>query len=125
MLDVSEALSDAGVAYSCVPAPSNPFLFGGEGASWLCRLEGGPLECFEFHLTCADEPDVSLAVNLLLLDVRAFRDCRGYADFARLLGIDEDDPSGHGPWNEAARLSALAVPVEALLDGVLAPGPAV
>jgi hypothetical protein len=46
-------------------------------------------------------------VERLLDDVRSFRDCNGYKDFAALLGIEEDDTGGIVAFEEAGRLSTL------------------
>jgi len=120
MTDAAELVEAHGLAFEAHEVAENPYMpqESSDLRHWLCTLSGGPVEGFEFYLSAGDEacphgPDAAFALSLVIEDVRAFRECGGYSDFARLIGIEDDDPSGAVAWNEAARLAPL---VESLLE---------
>lgn len=120
MLEASALLAAHGLEFKCHAVGANPFMpqESSDLSHWLCSLSGGPLAGFEFYVSLgrdhAGEPEAALALSLVAADVRSYRGCEGYADFARLIGIEDDDPSGMPAWEEISRL---APAVEALFEG--------
>lgn len=83
---------------------------------WRCRIVGDGLEGLEFHVSIGKAhagaaPDLPTVLSLVLADVRSYRECNGYPDFAAMLGVDDGDgePAIEAAWNELARIdSAIA-----------------
>lgn len=118
-IDVAAIMEANGLSFSCHEVEANPYMpqDSSDMRHWLCYVSGGPIEGFEFYLSLGEDaglPDARVALSLVLEDVRSYRECRGYADFARLIGIDEDDPAGRVAWEEIARLAPLAEAFAAL-----------
>lgn len=123
-MNPDELIDAAGLTFACSPVASNPFMpqDSSDMRHYLCAVSGEGVPSFEFYVSLgedvAGEPDFRSALSLVVEDVRAYRECDGYGDFARLLGIDEDDPSGLPGWEE---LSRIAPSVEAVADRGNAP----
>jgi len=88
---------------------------------WRCEVSGGGVEGFEFYVSLGGDfagqaPLPAEALSRVVDDVRAFRDCAGYADFATLLGIGdgEQSPEALAAWGHLARLSASIAAIESL-----------
>lgn len=120
MTEAAELIEAHGLSFEAHEVAENPYMpqDSSDLRHWLCTLSGGPVDGFEFYLSageeaCPEGPDAVFALSLVIEDVRAFRECGGYSDFARLIGIDDEDPSGAVAWNEASRLAPL---VEALME---------
>ena len=128
MADVSEIIASNALDFTAFPASANPLMpQGGDGMNhWFCTFSGDRLSGFEFYVSLGSDyaneaPTAELALSLLVADVRAFRECEGYEDFARLVGVDDDDSSGeavaYAAFEELGRLAPL-------VDEVLDVGPA-
>ncbi|RDJ93070.1 hypothetical protein B4Q13_24490, partial [Lacticaseibacillus rhamnosus] len=95
---VLDAVMEAnGLSFSCHEVEANPYMpqDSSDLRHWLCSVSGGSLDGFEFYVSFGEEaglPSAASALALVLEDVRSYRECRGYADFARLIGVGEDDP---------------------------------
>ena len=126
MADIQSIIDAHGLSFRCHEVEANPYMpqDSSDMRHWLCTVSGGPVEGFEFYVSLGEDaglPRAELALSLVLEDVRSFRECDGYADFARLIGVDEDDPAGRVAWEEIARLAPL---VEALAELSHAPSAA-
>lgn len=113
MLDVSTILDSNGLSFGCHEVDANPYMpqDSSDLRHWLCTVSGGAIDSFEFYVSLGEDtggPDAQIALSLVLEDVRSFRSCSGYGDFARLLGIGEDDPAGRVAWEEISRLAPFA-----------------
>lgn len=122
MIDAAELLNAHGLAFKSHQVAENPYMphDASDMRHWLCSLSGDAVEGFEFYVSagdgaCPDAPEPAFALSLVMEDVRAFRECSGYADFARLIGVDDEDPAGMVAWNEVSRLAPL---VESLVESV-------
>lgn len=114
MFDIEKFIEENGITLTTSEVDFNPYLphEAEDMKHCLCQLAGETLNNFEFYLSFVDTqegytPDATFVLERLLDDVRSFRDCQGYDDFARLLGIEDDDPSGIVAFEEAGRLSNL------------------
>lgn len=114
MFNIDKFIEDNNVLLTTSLVDNNPYIPHGsqEMKHCFCRLSGTSLNEFEFYLSFVDTdegytPDAAFVVERLLDDVRSFRDCNGYKDFAALLGIEEDDAGGIVAFEEAGRLSNL------------------
>ena len=120
MFDAEPLIDAHGLVFSCHEVAENPFMpqDSDDLRHWFCTVSGGAVPGFEFYVSLGDdaggaEPSPSLAISLVMEDVRSFRACEGYADFAKMIGLDETDPSGRVAWDEIERLAPMA---EALAD---------
>lgn len=114
MFNIDKFVEDNEISISTSMVEYNPFIphEASDMKHCFCKLTGETLSNFEFYLSYVDTvegytPDASFAIERLLDDVKTFRNCDGYDDFARLLGIEDDDPSGIVAFEEAGRLSKL------------------
>lgn len=120
MTDFAAIVEANGLQFAAVRTEINPFIDRVEPGDlhWFCTITGDAISGFDFYLTTGadrgeEPPSAVLALELISEDVRAYRDCEGYGDFARLMGVDDDDPQGFATYDEISRLSPL---VEELLD---------
>lgn len=118
-VDVNAVMEANGLSFSCHEVEANPYMpqDSSDLRHWLCSVSGGSLDGFEFYVSFGEEaglPSAASALALVLEDVRSYRECRGYADFARLIGVGEDDPAGRLAWEEVARLAPYAEAFAAL-----------
>lgn len=114
MKGVEKFIADNGLVLNITEVASNPYLphEASDMKHCLCQLSGDNVSGFEFYFSFVETdsgyvPDIVFVMSRLLEDVRSFRDCEGYGDFARLIGIDEDDPRGVVAFEEVERLSKL------------------
>lgn len=114
MTDFAEIIEANGLQFSTMQAETNPFIDQVDDADrhWFCTFSGHALPGFDFYVTTgADHGDVpptaEFALELVAEDVRAYRECEGYADFARLMGVDDEDPQGFAAFDEISRLAPL------------------
>jgi hypothetical protein len=120
MTDFAAIIEANDLQFTTMRAEVNPFIdqVVEDDIHWFCTFSGGAISGFDFYVTTGadhgDEPPTAVfALELVAEDVRAYRDCDGYADFARLLGVDDDDPQGFAAFDEISRLSPL---IEEVLD---------
>lgn len=114
MTDYAAIIETNGLQLSTMRAETNPFVnFVRDGDThWFCTFSGDAVSGFDFYITTGagmgDEPPTAeQALSLVAQDVRAFRECDGYADFARLMGVDDEDPQGFATFDEISRLAPL------------------
>lgn len=124
MIDLPSLIESNGLEFNAIPAASNPLMpqESADLSHWFCTLSGDAISGFDFYVSLgADyegrEPSLEFALSLLIEDVRSYRGCEGYEDFARLLGIDDGDPEGDAlcfaAYEELSRLSPL---IDEVLD---------
>lgn len=119
MLDPDTLMEANGLSFAASEVDGNPYMpqDSSDMRHWLCSVSGSGLPGFEFYVSleadAATGPSASLALSLVIEDVRAYRECGGYSDFAKMIGIEDDDPAGGLAWAEIGRLAPLA---EAFLD---------
>lgn len=130
MTDIAAIIESNELEFKAVPAEMNPVMpqDSQDLTHWFCTLSGGVISGFDFYVSLDEgydgaPPDAEFALNLLLMDVRAYRECAGYDDFARMLGIEDDDPQGqalgYAAFEELSKISPL---MEEVLDlGDVAP----
>lgn len=114
MFNVEKFIEENEITISSSVTEYNPYIpqEAADMKHCYCKLSGKTLSNFEFYLSYVDTeegytPDASFALERLIDDVKTFRDCEGYEEFARLLGIEEDDPGGMVAYEEAGRLSKM------------------
>lgn len=118
MTDIAAIIDANDLQFRSIPAQANPVMpqDSGDMSHWFCTISGGPIAGFDFYISLGESygsepPSAELALSLLLEDVRAYKECEGYEDFARMLGIDDDDSDGqaHGyaAYEELSKLSPL------------------
>lgn len=114
MFDIEQFIEDNSIVLRASYVDYNPYIphESQDMKHCFCRLSGQTMIEFEFYLSYVDTeegytPDAAFVIERLLDDVRSFRDCNGYSDFAALLGIEEDDADGILAFEEAGRLSDL------------------
>ena len=113
MPDMLSIIEANGLAFGCHEVEANPYMpqDSSDMRHWLCTVSGGAVDGFEFYVSLGEDaghPDAQIALSLVLEDVRSFRSCTGYGDFARLIGVEEDDPAGRVAWEELQRLAPIA-----------------
>lgn len=120
MTDFAAIIEANGLQFATMRAETNPFIDRVDEGDlhWFCTFSGGAISGFDFYVTTGadhgeEPPTAEFALELVSEDVRAYRDCDGYADFARLMGVDDEDPQGFAAFDEISRLSPL---VEEVLD---------
>lgn len=130
MTDLAAIIESNSLEFHAVPVESNPVMpqETDDLTHWFCTLSGGVISGFDFYVSLAADydgapPEAEFALSLLLMDVRAYRECAGYDDFAKMLGIEDDDPQGqaqgYAAFEELSKISPL---MEEVLDlGDVAP----
>ncbi|NTF17242.1 hypothetical protein G6L37_02200 [Agrobacterium rubi] len=124
MTDIAAIIEANDLQFSAIPTDVNPVMAqeSDDMNHWFCTVTGNTVAGFDFYVSLGqsygDEPPTQeLALSLIIEDVRAYRECEGYEDFARLLGIDDDDAEGqaqgYAAYEELSKLSSL---VEEVLD---------
>jgi hypothetical protein len=118
MIDIAVLIDAHSLQFRALPAEFNPVMpqDSDDMVHWFCTLSGGPISGFDFYISLGQvfegaPPSSELALTLLLEDVRAYKECEGYEDFARLLGIEDDDAEGqaqgYAAYEELSKLSPL------------------
>jgi hypothetical protein len=118
MTDIAAIIDANDLQFRSIPAQSNPVMpqDSGDMAHWFCTMTGSSISGFDFYISLGENfggepPSPELALSLLLEDVRAYKECEGYEDFARLLGIEDDDSDGqaqgYAAYEELSKLSPL------------------
>ena len=119
MLDSAKLIEDHNLQFKCMAVTKNPYMpHETEDLShWLCSISGEVVAGFEFYVSLGsdydNEPDADLALSLVLSDIRSYRECTGYDDFIKLIGIEENDPAGRLAWEEISRLAPV---LESLIE---------
>lgn len=124
MIDIAAIIEANDLQFHAIPAEANPVMAqeSDDMNHWFCTITGTAVAGFDFYVSLGQTygsapPTQELALSLIIEDVRAYRECEGYEDFARLLGIDDDDSEGqaHGyaAYEELSKLSPL---VEEVMD---------
>jgi len=123
MNPVEELIETNSLAVTVERSEGNPMMAQpcGDMDHWRCEVSGGGVEGFEFYVSLGADfggrpPLPTEALSHVVEDVRTFRDCAGYADFAALLGVEEgeDVPEAAAAWALLARLSASLASIESL-----------
>lgn len=118
MTDIAALIDAHSLQFRALPAEINPVMpqDSDDMTHWFCTLSGGPISGFDFYLSLGETyegnpPTAEFALALLLEDVRAYKTCEGYDDFAKLLGIEDDDAEGqaqgYAAFEELSKLSPL------------------
>lgn len=124
MTDIAAIIEANDLQFHAIPADGNPVMAqeSDDLTHWFCTITGNSVAGFDFYISLGESyggepPTQELALELIIEDVRAYRECEGYEDFARLLGIDDDDAEGqaqgYAAYEELSKLSSL---VEEVLD---------
>jgi len=123
MQSAEDLISAHSIAVVVRPADENPHMpqRSDDLDHWRCTISADGLDAFEVHVSMHQDhggvpPKPSVVLSLVMADVRTFRGCEGYADFAALLGIEDggDDPAAVAAWEELGRLSAAVAAIESL-----------
>src|SRR3712207_2286063 len=123
MQPVEELIASHSIAVVVRPADENPHMPhpGDDLDHWRCTISAEGVEAFEVHVSLHHDyggvpPRPDLVMSLVMADVRSYRACEGYADFAAMLGVEdgEDDPAAAAAWEELGRLSASVAAIESL-----------
>lgn len=121
-MDIEDIIAAHAVVMSVEPAEANPSMPQGSDDMdhWRCVISAEAIEGFEVFVSFGKgyegvAPDLPTVLGLVLEDVRSYRGCEGYADFAAMLGLEEgeSEPTVEAAWNELGRLSAAVVAFEA------------
>lgn len=129
MTGPEELIEAHGLSFKSHEVGENPYMpqDSSDLRHWLCSVDGDGIDRFEFYISagedaCPGAPGAAFALSLVMDDVRAFRECAGYADFARLIGVDDEDPSGAVAWNEVSRLAGIIEPLAQAALSLSVPG---
>jgi len=123
MQSVEDLIASHSIAVVARPADENPHMPqpGDDLDHWRCTISAEGVDSFEVHVSLHPAyggvpPRPALVLSLVMADVRAYRACDGYADFAALLGVEdgEDVPAAAAAWEELGRLSAAVAAIESL-----------
>jgi hypothetical protein len=131
MTDIAAIIEANDLQFNAIPAAANPVMAqdSSDMNHWFCTITGTAISGFDFYVSLGESyggepPTQELALALIIEDVRAYKECAGYEDFARMLGIEDDDAEGqaqgYAAYEELSKLSPL---VEEVMDPA-APAPA-
>ena len=123
-LDIVRLVEDNGIELSFTQTERNPFMPGDNSDMdhWLCTLTAPGVETFDFYVSTAGDVriDDTLAISVLVEDIKTYRGCPGYADFLLIMGLNDDDSRSdvEVAWAEMTRLAPLVEQVVGLADNV-------
>jgi hypothetical protein len=132
MTDLVAIIEANDLQFRAIPAQTNPVMpqDTSDLTHWFCSMTGTAISGFDFYISLGESygtepPSAELALSLLLEDVRAYKECDGYADFARLIGVEDDDSDGqaqsYAAYEELSKLTPLMEEVLDLDGQVAAP----
>lgn len=124
MIDIAAIIEANDLQFRVIPAETNPVMAqdASDMTHWFCTFTGATVAGFDFYVSLGESyggepPTQELALELIIEDVRAYRECEGYEDFARMLGILDDDAEGQAQGFTAyEELSKLSVLIDEVLD---------
>jgi len=109
-MNVTDIISTYGLQFTAAPVMENPFMAqeSADMTHYYCNLHNENL-AFDFYLSLGSDYSDSLTAEFCLArvleDVGSFRNCAGYADFCRLIGVEEDDSKAKLGFEEVRRIS--------------------
>lgn len=108
-IDVS-VLEENGIEFTSMSVDENPYMSdeGSDLRHFICSLSGGTVD-FDFYVSLGvdldmESPSAEFALKLVYADMSAFKQCKGYPEFADLLGYQEADASAAVSYEELRRL---------------------
>lgn len=123
MQSAEELISAHSVAVVVRAADHNPLMPqpSGDLDHWRCTISAEGVDSFEVHVSLHPDhggapPAPAVVLSLVMADVRSYRECDGYAQFAALLGLDDgdEDPAIVSAWEGLGRLSEAIAAIESL-----------
>lgn len=108
-MNATDIISTYDLKLTATPVLENPFMSGDVGLThYYCTLQNDVVS-FDFYTSLGGEYSNSFTAEFclarILEDIGAFRSCPGYAEFCKLIGVEESDGKAKLGYEEIRRMS--------------------
>jgi hypothetical protein len=109
-MNATNIISTYGLQLTAAPVMENPFMAqeSADMTHYYCNLHNDDIS-FDFYMSLGSAYSDSLTPEFCLArvleDVGSFRNCSGYQDFCKLIGVEEDDDKARLGFDEVRRIS--------------------